>query len=360
VRIDLPLYVRRALSALEGAGFAAFVAGGCVRDAALGIEPRDWDICASAAPEETAAVFAGHKILETGARYGTLTVTIDGEKAEITTFRADGGYSDGRRPDSVEFVRDIETDLSRRDFTMNAMAYNRELVDPFGGMRDIGAKLIRCVGDPDARFREDALRIMRAARFASETGFSMEEKTRDALFRRAPLVKKVSAERIAAELNRLLLGKNADAALTEYREVLIQAAPLFPAEELPPLSGAPKDLTARLALLLGGLGEGGAREFLRALKYPRSVIREVSFRVSRGDVLGKLPTIGELAVRGGDMAEAGLSGREIGEAKRALLALVAEGKLPNERGALLRRARELAASKKLLTRRSGRDIIIEQ
>jgi tRNA nucleotidyltransferase (CCA-adding enzyme) len=342
VRIALPGYVRRALSALEGAGFEAFVAGGCVRDAARGIEPRDWDICTSAAPQETAAVFAEHKILETGARYGTLTVMLGGKKAEITSFRADGEYSDGRRPDSVEFVRDIETDLARRDFTMNAMAYNRELVDPFGGMRDIGAGLIRCVGDADARFREDALRIMRAARFASETGFAMEEKTRDALFRRAYLAEKVSAERIAAELNKLLLGKNADDALAEYHGALSQAAPLLPARAAAPLSGAPEDLTARLALLLGELGEGGAREFLRGLKYPRSVIREVSFRVSRGDALGELPALGDLAIRGGDMAEAGLRGREIGAVHRALLALVAEGKLPNEREALLRRARELA------------------
>jgi tRNA nucleotidyltransferase (CCA-adding enzyme) len=265
-------------------------------------------------------------------------VALGGRNIEITTFRADGGYSDGRRPDSVEFVRDVETDLARRDFTINAMAYNRRLTDPFGGMRDIRARLIRCVGDADARFREDALRVMRALRLASELGFAIEQKTSDALRRNAPLVRNIAVERTAAELGNLLLGKNAYDVMAEYGDALSEAIPSFPEKPPEAIKNAPSDLTTRLALLLEPLGEGGARELLQYLKYPRSVVREAPRRVSRGDAYGVLPKPGDLKLRGGDLLALGLRGWAIGETQRALLALVVKGELPNEREALLRAA----------------------
>ncbi|MDR1329145.1 MAG: polynucleotide adenylyltransferase [Oscillospiraceae bacterium] len=360
MEISPPSSVAAALAELEHAGFKAYIVGGCVRDAILGIVPRDWDICTSAAPRETAAIFEkrGYKVIETGPAYGTVSVIIDGERMEITTFRSDGEYSDNRRPDSVSFVRDIFTDLARRDFTMNAMAYNGGLTDPFGGVRDISARLIRCVGDPGARFREDALRIMRAVRFASELGFHIEDETRNALFENAPLLKNIAVERISAELNKLLTGKHAYETLTEYRAALLHAIPELP-ESLPlieravardtrqrrdvafPVSALNNNhnhLTVRLALVFKGLGGEGAATALRRLRYPRSVVREVSYRISRGDVFGTLPRLADLALRGGDLVALGLKGPEIGKMLESLLDRVITGELPNERDALLKAA----------------------
>ena len=172
----LPAPVQRALSMLGEAGFSAYVVGGCVRDWVLGIPPHDFDICTSAAPEEMKEIFRDERTIETGIKHGTLTVLMEGEPLEITTFRLDGDYLDGRHPSSVSFTRNIEEDLSRRDFTINAMAYSpREgLCDPFGGQADCKAGIIRCVGEPERRFTEDALRILRALRFSARLGFPIE------------------------------------------------------------------------------------------------------------------------------------------------------------------------------------------
>lgn len=336
--IAVPENVRRTLDSLENAGFQAFVVGGCVRDAARGVSPRDWDVCTSATPGETAAVFADYRIIETGRRHGTLTVHFDGDKIEITTFRRDGQYSDNRRPDSVSFVRDIETDLSRRDFTMNAMAYNQELIDPFGGLGDIKARLIRCVGDAGTRFREDALRIMRALRFASELGFDIENDTRAALFSHAHLLKNIAAERKTAEFNRLLLG-GAYSVITEYREVIAAAVPALPEKIPDAIINAPNVLETRLALLFGQTHSADVAAALRAMKYPRVFTREIARRVSRRDPHGVLPKISDLAVRGEDLIALGLSGREVGAALRALLELVISGEVENKREALLNKSR---------------------
>ncbi|MDR1329526.1 MAG: DUF3786 domain-containing protein [Oscillospiraceae bacterium] len=362
MEISLPEYVIAALTELEHAGFKAYIVGGCVRDAALGIAPRDWDICTSSAPRETAAVFekCGYKVIETGPAYGTVSVIIDGERMEITTFRSDGEYSDNRRPDSVSFVRDIFTDLARRDFTMNAMAYNGGLTDPFGGVRDIAARLIRCVGDPRARFREDALRIMRAVRFASELGFHIEDETRNALFENAPLLKNIAVERVSAELSKLLIGKHAYETLTEYRAALLHAIPELPESfplieraaardtrqgrdvaadaAFPMPAGMFSHLAAQLAILFKTLSGESAAAALRRLRYPRSVVREVSYRISRGDVFGVLPRLADLALRGGDLAALGFKGPEIGKMLESLLNQVITGELPNERAALLKDA----------------------
>ena len=182
MRLALPKPVETALSRLEKAGYSAYVVGGCVRDHVLGFTPHDYDICSAATPEEMQKVFQGERTIETGLKHGTLTVLLSGMPLEITTYRVDGAYSDGRHPDSVQFTARVEDDLSRRDFTINAMAYSPSagLVDPFGGQADCERGVIRCVGDPAARFGEDALRILRALRFSSRLGFPIEEATAQA------------------------------------------------------------------------------------------------------------------------------------------------------------------------------------
>ena len=227
MQMTLPPPVLRALSILDQQGFSAYVVGGCVRDAVLGTPPHDYDMCTSARPEEMQRVFRRFRTLETGLRHGTLTVLMDGMPLEITTFRVDGDYADHRHPDSVSFTRLVEDDLARRDLTVNAMAFNpREgLVDPFHGEADCRAGIIRCVGEPECRFEEDALRILRALRFSARLGFPIEEKTGEALLRMRESLRLVSAERIAAELNGLLIGKNAHQVLAAYPEVLFTVLP---------------------------------------------------------------------------------------------------------------------------------------
>ena len=219
---ELPAQVHPALSRLHDAGYEAYIVGGCVRDWIMGRVPKDYDVTTSALPEQTAAVFAGERVIETGMKHGTVTVLLDGEPLEITTFRIDGTYSDSRHPDAVTFTPSLREDLARRDFTMNAMAYSPRtgLVDPFGGQTDIAAKLIRCVGEPERRFREDALRILRALRFSAVLGFSIEPETAAALRAEAPLLKQISAERVFSELKQLLCGPDVRRVLLEYPDVL--------------------------------------------------------------------------------------------------------------------------------------------
>ncbi len=218
----LPSYVKYALEKLEHAGFCAYAVGGCVRDSLLGKEPFDFDITTSALPEETKTVFAGEHIIETGIKHGTVTVLIEHHPLEITTFRVDLGYSDNRHPSSVAFTPSLKEDLARRDFTVNAMAYSEKsgIVDIFGGKSDLEHGIIRAVGDPSTRFNEDALRIMRALRFASVLGFSIEEKTSAAVHENKNLLENVSVERLSCELVKLLCGKAADAVLKEYSDVI--------------------------------------------------------------------------------------------------------------------------------------------
>ena len=224
----------RALSLLHGAGHEAWVVGGCVRDALLGQIPKDYDITTSALPEETKAVFAGFRLIETGLKHGTVTVLMDGEPLEITTYRVDGGYTDARHPDGVTFTRSLREDAARRDFTVNAMAYDREhgVRDFFGGKADLQAGILRCVGDPDRRFTEDALRILRGLRFASVLGFSLEGETEAAARRNRDLLGRLSAERVAAELGKLLCGPGAGRILTAYPDILGVVLP-----ELLPMAG---------------------------------------------------------------------------------------------------------------------------
>ena len=220
--INMPRSASIALETLRRHGFCAYIVGGCVRDALRGAEPSDYDITTSALPEETEKAFEGYRIIETGLSHGTVTVLIEGVPIEITTFRIDGEYEDHRRPKEVTFTRSIDEDLARRDFTVNAMAYSPEtgLTDLFGGRRDLSDGIIRAVGDPDRRFEEDALRILRAMRFASVLDFEIERETAFAMRRRMGLLGSISAERINTELSKLLLGRGCERILTEYGDIL--------------------------------------------------------------------------------------------------------------------------------------------
>ncbi len=225
----LPADAEKLISLLLSAGYKAYAVGGCVRDSILGKPMSDVDICTSALPEETERLLEENSVrfVETGLKHGTITAVINHTPYEITTFRTDGEYLDNRRPESVSFVTDVKEDLSRRDFTVNALAYNKEegIVDCFGGVEDIKNRVIRAVGNPDTRFNEDALRIMRALRFSSVLGFEIESETEKALFRNKELLLNIANERIYTELIKLLLGDNCENVLLKYREIIAVILP---------------------------------------------------------------------------------------------------------------------------------------
>ena len=216
MKLTIPVNAEKILRVLEKQGFEAFIVGGCVRDSILGRRPDDWDITTSARPEQVKALF--RRTVDTGLKHGTVTVLMDKESYEVTTYRIDGEYEDGRHPKEVAFTASLEEDLKRRDFTINAMAYHpdRGLVDLFHGMDDIRAEIIRCVGNPLERFGEDALRILRAVRFSAQLGFSIEAETKTGIEELAPNLKLVSAERIQTELVKLLVSPHPDYFLTAY------------------------------------------------------------------------------------------------------------------------------------------------
>ena len=261
------------LTRLHAAGYAAYAVGGCVRDSLLGQTPHDWDLCTSATPEQVLELFGEAHCIPTGLQHGTVTVKHGGELYEITTFRTEGAYSDGRHPDHVAFVPDVKEDLARRDFTINAMAYNAEegLIDPFGGQSDLAAGIVRAVGEPQRRFEEDALRILRLYRFAARFGFTIDPATGQAARALCRHLDCVSEERIAEELSRLLAAPAPGAYLEA--EVLAVIFPELDAAELPEsrrildaLEPGMEHVPVRLAALLCPLGEAGARAALKRLK----------------------------------------------------------------------------------------------
>lgn len=227
ITIKLPETIKLVLDKLEKNGFSAYAVGGAVRDYILGNPADDWDVTTSALPEETEKVFSEYKVILTGVKHGTVTVIVGGLPVEITTFRKESGYTDNRHPDKVEFVDDLAEDLKRRDFTVNSLAYNekRGLIDLYGGLSDLKNGIVRTVGDPYERFSEDALRILRAVRFSSKLGFSIEEKTYAAAVELKGRLKNVSAERIFSEFTKTLCGKNVKAALLNYHEIITEIIP---------------------------------------------------------------------------------------------------------------------------------------
>ncbi len=324
MKINLPQEVELILSVLENAGHQAYCVGGAVRDSVMGIQPGDWDITTSALPEQTKRLFKDYKTVDTGLKHGTLTIIINHMPFEVTTYRIDGEYGDNRHPESVEFTQSLENDLARRDFTINALAYNPSvgLVDLYGGQAHIYNSIIKTVGDADLRFQEDGLRIMRALRFSAVLGFSIEEETASAIHRNKDLLKNISVERLSVELTKLVCGKNAFNVLMQYGDVLSVFIP-----EIAPAIGfkqygkkhtydvwehichtvdtIPNDKTLRLTMLLHDLGKvpthklnengdstfknhamvGGkiAEEILTRLRFDKKTINRVSFLVSYHD-----------------------------------------------------------------------------
>ena len=386
--MDLPESVEFILKRMKDSGYEAYAVGGAVRDAVIGRERGDYDITTNALPEETKAVFDGYRIIETGIKHGTVTLLLDGEPYEITTYRVDGDYKDNRHPESVTFTSLLEEDLMRRDFTVNAMAYSHDvgLRDPFGGREDAAVGLIRAVGNPYKRFDEDALRILRALRFASVLGFEIESETAEAVRKRAHLLESISKERVYAELKKLIMGKDATRILKEYAEVIAPSLAGVKPEKLPrkPLFDDAEMQTRFSAIFLLNSDSPLAdaeRAFteLKTDKLTRSrvcdaisVYDRVSFAdekaalrsyadcgyTAAGDAMklgvlterfgaeeiescclaltsGKPYELSALALRGGDVARLGFKGEEIGEALNTLLYAVIDGKVDNEKEALL-------------------------
>jgi tRNA nucleotidyltransferase (CCA-adding enzyme) len=324
MRIEIPEKINDIINHYEKNGYEAYCVGGSIRDSVMGIEIGDWDITTSALPEETKELFKYEKIIETGIKHGTVSIIKDHEAIEVTTFRIDGEYTDNRHPEQVSFTRNLKEDLKRRDFTVNALAYSHStgLIDLYGGLNDIENKIIRTVGNAEERFLEDGLRIMRALRFASTLGFTIEEETKKAIHKQKHLLKNISVERISVELNKLLSGDNVFNILSEFPDVFSVIIP-----EIEPcidfkqygkkhaydvwthichtVDTIPNDKILRLTMLLHDLGKvpthklnengdstfknhatvGGemAKEILTRLRFDKKTINRVSFLVSHHD-----------------------------------------------------------------------------
>ena len=392
------------LHALHAAGHAAYVVGGCVRDSLLGLTPHDWDLCTSALPQQVMELFGAQRCIPTGLQHGTVTVKQSGALYEITTFRTEGTYTDGRHPDEVHFVPDVREDLARRDLTINAMAYNEKegLVDPFGGQADLQSGIVRAVGVPRQRFTEDALRILRLYRFAARFGFAIDPPTAQAAQELCAHLDCVSVERIEEELAKLLSAP-APAAYLD-KKILLVILPELSSEALaaakPVVDACPagaENLPVRLAALLLSLGEDGIRRTLKRLRCSNALIEEaavlvreavpgvpVSLNIYARRLLGKynlctvqriaaLGTalqperaadfaalselaeqldadgvccrVSQLAVNGRDLMAAGVpAGPGIRKVLEALLDGVIREEYPNERQALLAEVQQLAAS----------------
>ena len=274
------------LDALHTAGYAAYAVGGCVRDSLLGRTAHDWDLCTSALPQQVMELFGTEQCIPTGLQHGTVTIKYGGQLYETTTFRTEGSYTDGRHPDEVQFVPDVREDLARRDFTINAMAYNEAegLVDPFGGQADLQNGLLRAVGEPQQRFTEDALRILRLYRFAARFGFALDAATARAARQLAPHLDCISAERIQEELAKLLAAPQPGAYLEPA--VLAVVLPELTPEKLtaakPVVDACPageENLPVRWAALLGALGEADTRRVLKRLRCSNACIEETAVLV---------------------------------------------------------------------------------
>jgi len=382
----LPDYVIKALDILKQNGCEGYAVGGCVRDSVLGHTPEDYDIAVSCPPEETEEYFKDYRVIETGIRHGTVTVVVDGYNLELTSFRVDGEYRDMRRPEGVKFTSSLKEDLSRRDFTVNAMAFSPDtgLIDLFDGQTDLKNKVIRCVGEPDRRFNEDALRILRALRFSSVLGFSVEENTAASVIKNRDNLKKISVERIFSELKKLLEGKNSFKILTEFKSVFVSCIPELQdisdeeygrfAEKAAGLQNALLSFSALLFPLGADAADGIFRRFKSDNAFRNSAVflitnaekifltvgeairfigansresceRLLLFRETLGfdstllqNALKKenAPSrISDLKINGSDIIKLGFEGKETGEILNSLLVAVSEGEIENEKTALI-------------------------
>ena len=274
------------LDALHAAGYAAYAVGGCVRDSLLGRTAHDWDLCTSALPQQVMELFGTEQCIPTGLQHGTVTIKYGGQLYETTTFRTEGSYTDGRHPDEVQFVPDVRKDLARRDFTINAMAYNEAegLVDPFGGQKDLQNGLLRAVGEPQQRFTEDALRILRLYRFAARFGFALDAATARAARQLAPHLDCISAERIQEELAKLLAapqpgGYLEPAVLAVVLPELTPAALEAAKQVVDACPAGEENLPVRWAALLRSLGESATRRVLKRLRCSNACIEETAVLV---------------------------------------------------------------------------------
>lgn len=388
IKFDLPCDVLKIIDTIRSSGHRADVVGGAVRDLFLGRVTSDYDITTDATPERVKEIFKDERTIDTGIKHGTVTVLLDGVGYEVTTYRVDGEYKDSRHPEAVTFTKRLEDDLARRDFTMNAIAYNPYdgITDPFFGREDIEKRIIRTVGDAEVRFTEDALRIIRALRFSSVLGFEIEDATRVAIKNKKELLGNVSSERIYAELYKLLSGRSAYSLIFDFPEVFSVIIPECELLLIPPdVEGLPCDPLVRLASLFALNSECAPSSFDRAMRRLKTdnksretyrdaltvfterlintqtdilfclrdfgceaVLRAIDIgillgrygederRLYEAAISSNIPyTVGDLAVGGRDMIESGLSGKEIGVALDRLLSLVILGKCENTKESLI-------------------------
>ena len=390
----LPKNVKYVIDKLNLGGYRADVVGGSVRDILLGKKPDDYDITTNALPEQTKKVFSDDRTVDTGIKHGTVSVILDGSPYEVTTYRIDGDYKDSRHPESVSFTADIEKDLARRDFTVNAMAYSPEfgLTDPFGGRRDLEGKIIRAVGEPSLRFGEDALRILRALRFSATLGFAIEENTAAALRDKKHLLKNVSAERIYTELRKMIAASYAYSVVGGYSDVILAVIPsldriILPREEL----FCKADYVCRLLSIFylsaadptvafgdacadlhtdSHIRDVGLRALSAVGRYSLSdeislchllrdfgvevatclvgleillenAEREAALLLKKVIDSGACYRLCDLAVGGEDMKNIGIYGKDIGDTLNELLTAVIDRRLPNEREALIALAKRI-------------------
>ena len=381
LKLNIPEYVKKVVNTLNKNGFEAFVVGGAVRDAMLGQNPDDWDVTTNAPAERTKECFDRH--FDTGIKHGTITVLMDKKPVEVTTYRIDGEYKDNRRPETVAFTTDIKEDLKRRDFTINAMAYNDEvgLVDLYGGADDLKNKIIRCVGDADTRFGEDALRIMRAIRFAARLGFEIEEKTFCSIVKNRFLLENISVERIQSELVKML--ETSDNLQLLFKSGVAEV--ILPEVDFKTVNlSVPTDKETKLSALLYNVDD--SRDFFNRLKFDndtkhnvlkilecsRENIGSTDYEIKKmlniyGEVLfektlvlmecyGKdvsyqkqifdrvrteAYSLKHLAVTGNDIMALGINGREIGKVMNELLDKVIQNPEINSKEKLLQLALEI-------------------